>query len=445
LGTLEDTWDKIGPERALSSDGRAYAVAHDDDKGRQTMVSILATMTGKPVHSIQVPQGDDRFGTEVKYLRFSAPRTLLVICRRSLEHLAVVYDVNSGKVTKQFKVAGADERRTDCSPDGKYLVTGGLDKASIYDIETGREIARLVEPPKEGLKSFLYAGPLAFSPTGNEIAALLGRRVICWNLDGAVVYDEPCGPDSPINELIQWIPDGSGWLVRNRFLMLREPKLVVWELREKGTPRFIDRDRLFIFRDGYSDREVVLFPVPWEHLDGAVAALKAGAPALLKPGDSVRLDIQVGQTRFSTPQEAEKQLRDAFTELCAASGIQVADGSRHVLSVQYSEAAGETREVVEGSRIPTPFSKPRSTGQRLQETTCRLHARLALPDREEPLWETDYDSGRSYSVFGEATDAAMRKQVFDMMLFRLKQGSIPCFIPQEPGTASLPLISELKP
>lgn len=446
IGEVEDSWDKYGSLRALHPAGKAYAVAHDDEKRRRTTITLLATNTGKEVHQIKVPQGDGRFGTEVKHLEFIGPRTLLTICSRSIEDFVFIYDIVTAKVTGQFEVADYDERRTTCSPDGKHLVTGDLGKASIYEIAKGREVARLVEPPKVDNKSFLFAGPLVFSPDGSEIAALLGNHLICWDLRGAIVYNQPCGQELPGNESLTWIPDGSGWLVRNRFLMLREPKLAVWEIRGADGCRFLDRDRLAILRGTSDDCEILLMPLPWEHLDKAVAALQSGTPGLINPGDTVTLNIQVSAVRFATPGEVEKQLKETFTEFCAASGIRVAEGSKLVLQIEYSEASGETREVAE-DRFPRrrPFGQTRPSGQSVQDTTCQIHARLTLEGEPAPLWKYDYDSGRSYTISGDVSSQNLRNQVFTFMTIRLKKKTIPYFIPKEPGLPSLPLISDLEP
>ena len=69
------------------------------------------------------------------------------------------------------------------SRDGKILASAGGDERGpglkIWDVATGREIASLVLPDRQGMRQSIYV--LGFDPSGNRLAAA-GDAVHLWDL-----------------------------------------------------------------------------------------------------------------------------------------------------------------------------------------------------------------------------------------------------------------------
>ena len=61
--------------------------------------------------------------------------------------------------------------------------------------------------------------------------------------------------------------------------------------------------------------------IPWAKIDASLKAASAPGDALLGPGGSLSLSVEVESTRFSNAQAAEAGLSEAIREGLAAQGI----------------------------------------------------------------------------------------------------------------------------
>jgi hypothetical protein len=78
------------------------------------------------------------------------------------------------------------------------------------------------------------------------------------------VFARACGTEANSQTPIIWIPDGSGWIVDNRHLVLRDRQKVAWQVPVEGTCRFVDQDTLAILKDDGGKQEIVAMQMPWE-------------------------------------------------------------------------------------------------------------------------------------------------------------------------------------
>jgi hypothetical protein len=178
--------------------------------------------------------------------------------------------------------------------------------------------------------------------------------------------------------------------------------------------------------------------VPRDGIDAATKSLESGQAAWLRPGHSITLDVQVGQTRFSDSGSVKSALEELLTKRFAEGGIKVAPAQTTVLHVKYSEKGGEQLRVVEGFG-PTS----RDTGQRVQETVALLEASMVASGAPKPIWETTVRLSPRIVNSATVNDAEVRKAAYNGLEYRLASTPIPFFVPADPNVPRLPLLTSL--
>jgi RNA polymerase sigma factor (sigma-70 family) len=140
---------------ALSPDGKLLAA----ERARAGLVLLDAT-SGKPVHAAGLK------GRSCCGAGFTPDgRTLVAWTDDQAVH---DLDVATGKLRKQFRLAGDEDRRlsyiAELSPDGRLLAFGSQTRfLSIQEVDTGKEVVRFDRLP-DGVSS------VAFSPDGRTLA-----------------------------------------------------------------------------------------------------------------------------------------------------------------------------------------------------------------------------------------------------------------------------------
>ena len=99
----------------------------------------------------------------------------------SLDKTARLWDAQTGTELRQFIHPEIIQTAT-FSPDGKYMLTGGLDKAArLWDIQTGIEIRKFIHP--DYLGSTVIMASVSFSPDGNHIfTGCLDNTIREWDI-----------------------------------------------------------------------------------------------------------------------------------------------------------------------------------------------------------------------------------------------------------------------
>jgi WD40 repeat protein len=110
----------------------------------------------------------------------------------SIDSSALMIELSSGRVVKEFKGHSKVVIAFDFSPDGKTLATAGGDRViKLWDVESGKEIETL-----EGHRNLVF--DLAFNSDGTELlSASWDGSMGYWDLNSGEYYLKDLGGDSP--------------------------------------------------------------------------------------------------------------------------------------------------------------------------------------------------------------------------------------------------------
>ncbi|MDB5309270.1 MAG: hypothetical protein JWO38_3472 [Gemmataceae bacterium] len=448
--------------RALSADGKYFAAGSKSPNQQDTAVAVWSTETGQRV--LDVP-GDKK--ALVDLLAISRNKYLLLGGRHNTQ--IDVWDVETGKVVKQLTVP---DRRVESdklafTPDGKYFACIAHDKIVVTETATNKEVA-VTEPPGPGVPADPPAGPkgvvpkrsarfdaifvfawtrgLAFSPDGTELAAFSTHpspRLLVWNTKGELVTDEPVPMPRTISHrnTLEWLPDGSGWLV-NGYLFDRASKRVVVSIRvpfaSDVLPHLLDKDRVIgVFGEDRGRLQTVT--IPWEKLNVSLKQMTAKAPSYLAPGEPVSVALELAGLRGDEA-DTRKILTDALTRRLARDGIPVGEGKSTVLRLKLAEEAGESLPIYERQ---SPFDfRGKDTGRKATEVKGAAVLELVAKGEDQPLWRGQLTAFSARSFKEEITDLAVRKSMLEHLGRQLSGMDMPYFIPKSKDVVALPAVVE---
>jgi hypothetical protein len=444
---------------ALSPDGKQLALLVI--KGQQSSVALWSVESGKPGQSFTYA-GKAGYSD---HLLFAGPDRLLIAQPGSQATTIQIWDVHEGKQWIEIAApAYLSDKGYAIRSDGSQLAvfgTIGEDSVLVFDVARGERIAELPLGSR--------CQGLAFSPDGQELAALLSdgltNRVVCWvpekrqevtnfattasssGLVGAVGYQGP---------LLEWLPDRSGWLLWGHAVVDRASRQVVWTLQSAdddllpAARRLLDSDRLALFAGPSSLQRMQVAHLPWTKIDASLRALEDDAPAALKPGQALTLELEIGKLRGGTVEETRDVLAEAVARALAERNIELADDQPVVLALRYEEQEGEQLEELARERGPggipvSPFNPhAKGTGRTLKAT--QMHCELDLKLDGKSLWSSKIDlDPHSVIIRGkDFTDAAARESALQMVAVRLAYQPLPYFLPADPALTLLPGVTKLK-
>jgi WD40 repeat protein len=374
-----------------------------------------------------------------------------------------VWDIQTGKLARE--ILGPPSFRREAatiSPGGRYLALVSNDSSLIvYDLTTGTKAGELLIPKTDAV--YLSPEGLSFSPDGTEIAGLFTggteSKLLVWDLVKCeIVVDHTLvgnpklnipGAQSYKGRAVDWLPDGSAWLLFGHSLVDRAGGRIVWNFQSQPgdfspDPRMlIDEDHMIITTGPRTARRIEIATLPWKTIDGALKAIEANTPAHVKPGQAVSLVVDVGNLRFGTPAQTREGIIKSLTERLKLEGIPVADGQATVLHIRYGEAAGEVLREYRSNGPMMGFGGT-PTGRTVQATKALCSVAWELTGQKKPLWasQLDFDPS-SLSIRGDASDAKAREAAFGVLQIRLAGVQFPYFIPKANTVASLPGTSVL--
>jgi hypothetical protein len=444
---------------ALSPDGRHLALLVID--GQQSRIALWSIESGKPGKTFTYA-GKAGYSDQIL---FAGPDRLLIAQPGSQSTPIHIWDIRDGKQIGELSAPPyVPERAPVVSDDGELLaVFGSIGEQSVivFDVARGERIAELP------LASRCQA--LAFSPDGQELAALLSdgitNRLVSWvpekrqqvtsflttasssGLPGAISYQGP---------LLEWLPDRSGWLLWGHAVVDRASEQVVWTFQSAeddlmpAARRPLDSDRLALFAGPPSLQRMQVAHLPWTKINASLQALGADAPAALKPGQGMTLELEIGKLRGGTIDETRDVLAEAVARALAERNIELADDQPVVLALRYEEREGEELEELASERGPggiplSPFSpNAKGTGRTLKAThiVCQLDLKL----HGNSLWSSKIEiDPRSILIRGkDFTDAAARESALQMVAIRLAYQPLPYFVSEDPTLTLLPGTTKLK-
>jgi len=428
---------------ALSPNGQLLAHEHEDGEGNYS-VRIIDTQTGSVKHEFK--SKEDPHGRTI-HLSFTKNNHLAAVTQiKSISRVTMV-NMESGKVLKTFDTERLEDVRITFSRNGQYMATvfGVANRLVVIDVVQGKPVAQMAFPASVAqTTSFTNIRALAFSADTSELAGLftgVESHVVVWDAHGKIMAEYPLGITAmKTHSSLRFSPDGKVLLVNDDYLLDRKIKAVVLICASPHAHfghRFLDSEHLLATRGDFSKGELVSVRIPRQGIDNAAASLSSGAAAWLKPGDSIRLEMQVGATKVDA-KSVSQQLEKDIAERLAVGGLKVGDDSNLSLQVKYAESMGQKLRVIESNGLGRPGY---DTGQRVQSTVGTLEAKLVVMSTGKVLWETKEEFGSpTYIEAAVVNDGVVRDKMFEMISHIIKRTSFPFYIAADPKAPSLPII-----
>lgn len=453
-------------DKALSPDGKTFAI-NALEKDQTAKVQVMSFESGQQLHLFEAGEA----GLRVNKLAYAGPERLVVVVGGNLGGKILsrirVFDVASAKLLHEVETRFMNPREIAVSPGGRFLALNSeYDQVMVFDAEQGT-IAGTIQVPKSGEDGgSISFESLSFTPDGQQVAVLLEgaseTRVVAYDLSTGKPAGEHVVPghislgthaaSSYDGPKLQPMPDGKGWLLFGRLLLDRETGLVVWHLRSaegnyENSERFpIPGDGLLLVSGQNRAKYLTRMQIPRKEIDASLKALADGAPALLKPGQPVNLQITVGNLRGGSPEQTKSALEELIGKRLDADDIKVEEASQPMLvKVQYGESAGETLQEFTGDRRSAILGGGTPTGRTVQATQGVISITFVSRDKKRTYWtgNAEMNPRRLTIRQGEANDQAARDAMFDMLKYSISGQTTPYFIPEDSKLSMLPVLTEL--
>ena len=460
VGTMKGTPVQAN-RRALSPDGKYMAVAALDRK-TINYVEVWSLETGKRVSSFTA----DAPEMPMTILDFAGPDEVLTYTfgsqnGKNISHLRV-WDAKDGSALRQMDLEKglSGDGRYDISPGRNFIASIVIPEILIYDLQTGR-IKGAVPPPvrMEDGKS-ISVDSVRFSPDGTEIACMsegFGGAVIA-------VHDMATGdlkfshemtaaqksslqhPASYKGPHLEFVTVPAGFLWYGGAFIERETGLMVWNYRQgllefSHWKRILTPAGLIVSTGGHDARKLRVTPFPSEKLKASIEAYRSDADALIKPGEKVKLTVNVKEVRFGKPADAKTSIEKVLAERLADDGLEVSDEGTTVMIVNYKETAGKTLQEVKGGSI-RGGGVP--TGRSIKSTAGELKLKWTSKDLKTVIFDDTVNLDPSHLIIrddGEATDEKARQQVFEILKIQLAGLPMPFFFPNDKSLMVLPAVT----
>ena len=367
---------------ALSGDlSRVLAQEFDrDSKGALHLYEIEANKL-KPRTAWQPHAGEKRNVQKVESARFVSKDLVLT----QSDGGAIVLWKVANAPDPQYQVIQSSGKPS-FTAGGKYfaaLVEGGI---VILETMTGKKVGFL---PIENHA----AGLLAFDPAGRQLALLYGKRLRVWDLaTRESTADFDCGTASA--EQFLWT-DENTLLIGDTVLDVTR-RIPIWHYTGRlngtvvgGRYYYVSARRPCILASGQ---------IPSEEARDFVKKLNSEELQAFKPGDSVSLDVQLG----NFPQHREKVIVDLKKQL-EANGMKVADESELKLVVNVTPGEVKTLE----------FRGFRGGFNTEKHAVATQKTSVAYQLKGQTIWDTagEISPGFISAKKDETVDAAINRQI----------------------------------
>lgn len=459
VGAISGTPPKAN-KRALSPDGKFLAVAVLD-RAQANDVEVWSLETGRRVSNFMA----DYREFSMTILDFAGPGEVVTYTlgqqNGKFGHHLRVWDANTGAPLRQMDLDKniSGDTRYDISPGGKWLASIVIPEVVIYDLQTGQAKANITPPSKTEGGEHVSIDNVRFSPDGSEIALLAeGQKsavlkVLDLNTGETKVTHELAAsmksalqnPASYKGPHIEFVSQPEGFLWHGSGFIERDSGLMVWTYRQgqlefSHWKRLLTPAGLIVSTGGHDSRKIEVLPFPSAKLQKTLEAYRSDGPAIIKPGEKVKVTVKVGEVRFGKPDEAKQSIETVLAERLADDGLEVSEDGGTVLAVQYKEMAGKTLQEVKGGNPIRGGGTP--TGRTIQSTAGELQIKWTTKDGKTKVYEHVLNLDPSYLSVrseGEITDATARKQVFEILKIQLAGLPMPYFMSTDKELAVLPM------
>jgi predicted Zn finger-like uncharacterized protein len=274
---------------ALSPDG-AYFACHTNPVPRTTDIWRVADATrlGRIEDGKDIPD----------VIEFVGPSRIII--GSSYAKTLKVWDFLTGKLIATIETPeGFDKESFAPSPGMHYgaLVIRSSAKLHVYDLTNGR-LMGMAEVPKDGNMT-LDPEALAFSPDGKALTGLFGagfaNHVVTWDATtGKLESDHRYEQHDPFgrsfaydSQVVEWLPDQSGWLLYDQAIVERKSGQIAWTLpfdkRQgfvEGSRRIANLDRAVVVAKGKGGQKALrVTPLPRAKIETALALARGGGSA----------------------------------------------------------------------------------------------------------------------------------------------------------------------
>ncbi len=200
---------------AYSSDGSRFAVARS---GRIELGSAPGRRVSRVIEGLP---------GKVNAVHFSADGRHLIAATgiAGLKGVAQLWDVERGKLIREFGGHTDILHDAEFSPDGRLLATAGYDRSiRIWEVATGRLVRTIV-----GHNGAIFA--LAFDPAGQVLAsASADQTVKLWRVSDGLRLDTLNQPQGELNA-VAFTPDGTHILAAGN-----DRRIHLWRYLSTNTP-----------------------------------------------------------------------------------------------------------------------------------------------------------------------------------------------------------------
>lgn len=371
---------------------------------------------------------------------FATGNRLIALTTRP-DDVLLVWDAKTGKPRNSIPLNTTGTVAIALSSDGIYLAVGDWNGVQVIDLRRSKPVAQMANPLAAQNERFPHVESLAFSADVSELAAVLtGGRLAVWSNRGKLLISHQLTSiDHVFEEGIAWLPDGSGWFLFNRLLVLRENLIEAMELKYPSfyddTPGCVlDKDHLLVATGSSSGGALKSVEIPWDEINQAIRDVDPSRNAILYPGQGVSIDVKITSVRHSNAAQATKVLEEAASNRLKAAKLVVGKDQPVLLSIEHSETDGKERTVSD-----TPFgfafgsqkdSKRRTV--RDTEITCKLKLTQVSTGRE--LWSEELKANASILIdASEVNEQTVRADAMKQVVRRIESLRIPSRIANDPN------------
>ena len=385
-------------------------------EGKQLAVGRRGEANDEPgvieIYSIENPKARP---VTIEFSGGSVPDFAFVGETRLVAGSLKIWGTKTGREIKEMKLDGKFPPAA-VSSNGRHIAMYDGNEVGVIDV-SGSKVIATMSVPKGGTRSvFSDYISLAFSPDGQELAGVHKKAgLIVWSRHGDILLESDLGGriawNSRYNDTyLQWLPDGRGWLVDNRFLVLRKRNQVVWELeppefRREVTTAILTSDKRVLVSN---EKSLLGIDIPWDKINAGLKALE-GDDLLVGPGKKIDVVITVDSVRHSDQLTASGELQRVLNTKLNQNNIGVVRGSAVRLTVKHEE---------------------KRLGNDGGDDTF-IKTNLQLMSGTEVLWKRELDV-RTDPVAGRRTGAQLRLQAFEQLLSQLKDVRFPAKISLNP-------------
>lgn len=286
-------------DEALSPDGKYLA-----GKGKFQVGKLIVNVVGlKEARIVQTIDMEAK-NQSLQLVDFLEKDHLLTYTTFALKGHFKVWNIATGQEVKQIDIKDVRDRRAciALSPGRKYLAVAHEDKVQVFQPLTSEVVGEVPMPKREGFSVSQVKG-LAFSADGAELACFVESlnqtsRLVSWKMTGGeVAVDHQFV--KRVSDLVgntfgykgnnlEWVPDGSGWLLFGQAWIDYQSGAPVYKIPadpkdfRRWPRRLIGKDHVVLGGGDFRSQQIGIMPLPKAEIAAAVKAARAeagGAPA----------------------------------------------------------------------------------------------------------------------------------------------------------------------